>query len=280
MASSPRDRAKPGAGQPRLLIMDVCGAFIRPLGGWMAVSKLVGLMSVLGVDEQATRSAVSRMRHRELLIAESRDSQRGYRLSDTALASLEESERRIFSRVHNSTVAEGWVLVSFSIPEEERDKRHQLRSRLEWLGFGNLTNGVWLAPSWIKPEVEQMVKAGGFEDYVTMFEAHQRGFGDLQDLVARCWDLDELREMYAEFIAAASSVARKRRSDPPDGRAAYVDYVTTLHQWRKFPYLDPGLPRELLPRRWEGERAARLFFEIRDKLEDAAIGFAESYRVS
>lgn len=285
MASSPLQRERGGPGQPRLLIMDVCGAFMRPLGGWMPVGKLVGLMAEVGVDEQATRSAVSRMRQRDLLVAESRDGQRGYRLSDKALVSLDESDRRIFSRVHSATVAEGWVLVSYSIPEQERDKRHVLRSRLEWLGFGMLASGLWLAPRWIQPELEAAIKTLGYEEYVTVFEAHHLGFEDLPALVGRCWQLEDLRDLYVEFLGTASTTARRwrGRTDLDSGahdRDAYADYVSTLHQWRKFPYLDPGLPAELMPRRWEGQRAADLFFELRDRLEGPARRFVADYVAS
>src|SRR6266498_1761766 len=57
----------PGSkGRPRSLILDLYGAYIRRLGGWMAVSNLITLMGQLGVDEQAVRSAVSRMTRRGL----------------------------------------------------------------------------------------------------------------------------------------------------------------------------------------------------------------------
>jgi phenylacetic acid degradation operon negative regulatory protein len=32
-----------------------------------------------------------------------------------------------------------------------------------------------------------------------------------------------------------------------------------VHAWRRFPSIDPVLPRELLPVRWSGLKAARLF---------------------
>lgn len=279
MGFSPRERAAPGEGQPRLLIMDVVGAFLRPLGCWVPVRALVGLMAELDVDEQATRSAMFRMRKRGLLVPEVRDGQRGYALSESALESLTESDRRIFSPIQRPPVEDGWTVVSFSVPEHERDKRHQLRSRLEWLGLGNLANGLWLAPRRLQPEIELTVEELGFESYVTLFEAHFRGFGELSDLVARCWDLDELGELYAEFVAATAAVAKRWSRRRVAGRQAYLDYVHTLHQWRKFPYLDPGLPRELLPRRWQGDRAEELFFGLRERLEGPAREYVADYVV-
>ena len=32
-----------------------------------------------------------------------------------------------------------------------------------------------------------------------------------------------------------------------------------MHAWRRFPFLDPKLPAELLPAEWAGARAAALF---------------------
>jgi phenylacetic acid degradation operon negative regulatory protein len=54
------------------------------------------------------------------------------------------------------------------------------------------------------------------------------------------------------------------------GREAFADYVRLLTDWRQLPYLDPGLPAELLPANWIGLRAAELFFTLRAQLEEAA----------
>jgi len=34
-----------------------------------------------------------------------------------------------------------------------------------------------------------------------------------------------------------------------------------VQEWRRFPFLDPGLPPELLPTGWSGARAFELFHE-------------------
>ena len=44
--------------------------------------------------------------------------------------------------------------------------------------------------------------------------------------------------------------------DPSDVLAHQIHLV---HAWRRFPFLDPALPRELLPAEWAGARAAALF---------------------
>lgn len=275
-AAAPR-RARPGeddgasAGRPGYLILDVCGAFVRDLGGWFPVAKLIVLMAELQVDEQATRSAVSRITKRGLLVPEHRDGQRGYVLSDAARTTLEQADRHIFGRVERAALADGWVVATFSVPEDERDKRHVLRSRLAWLGFGLLANGVWIAPARLLPELQESMTRLELSSYVTVFCGEHRGFEEPRGLVERCWDLDELRELYVDFLDYCTPLRRRWARRRPGGVEAFVDYTLLLNQWRTFPYLDPGLPAELLPRGWEGQRAADAFFALRDRLSAAAL---------
>jgi phenylacetic acid degradation operon negative regulatory protein len=43
-----------------------------------------------------------------------------------------------------------------------------------------------------------------------------------------------------------------------------------IHQYRASPYVDPNLPRELLPDDWLGYRATRLFQQYHDLLSEEA----------
>jgi phenylacetic acid degradation operon negative regulatory protein len=52
----------------------------------------------------------------------------------------------------------------------------------------------------------------------------------------------------------------------------------TLDAWRRLPFLDPGLPAELLPRGWQGARAADVFFGLREHLSGAAHRFVDDAR--
>jgi len=274
MAVSPRSRAGglAGAGQSRMLIMDVCGAYMRPLGGWFAIGKLVQLMQQLDVDEAATRSALLRMRRKGLLAPESRRGVRGLQLTPQALTALADTDQRIFGTPVPARLGDGWVLVSISVPESERAKRHVLRSRLSWLGFGNLSNGLWLAPRRALDPLAATVTELGFERYVLLFEARYGGFADLTALVRDAWDLEELTALYREFTQWCEPVARRwARVPQPAGVAAFADYTLSIFHWRKFPYLDPGLPTELLPAGWPGYRAAELFSAVRARLEPAAL---------
>jgi phenylacetic acid degradation operon negative regulatory protein len=48
-----------------------------------------------------------------------------------------------------------------------------------------------------------------------------------------------------------------------------------VHEWRKFLFLDPGLPRQLLPGDWPGDRAAEFFDVESERLSPAAARFVD-----
>ena len=66
---------------------------------------------------------------------------------------------------------------------------------------------------------------------------------------------------------------RRAAAGEDEGRAAFVDYVFTLTQWRRLPFLDPGLPAELLPDGWPGHEASRAFLRLARALGPRAFDY-------
>src|SRR5699024_1599375 len=112
------------------IIVDLYGAYLREVGGWIAINDLIALLADLGIEEQAVRSTVSRMSRKGLLKRQRQDGVAGYVLSGEAEQILEEGDQRIFAGRQRARLDEGWVLAMFSIPERHRSRRHQLRVRL------------------------------------------------------------------------------------------------------------------------------------------------------
>jgi phenylacetic acid degradation operon negative regulatory protein len=255
-----------GQSRPRSLIVTIFGAYARETDGWLSVAGLVRMLNAVGVEEPAVRSSVSRLKRRGVLVAERRGGAAGYGLSEVFRTEFEEGDRRIFTRP-SGRLADGWVLAAFSVPESERRMRHQLRSRLTWLGFGTVAPGVRIAPAHLADDARRVLARVGLSPYVDLFRADYLDFADLHEEVSRWWDLDELSCQYGRYVQAWQPVLtswRRRRSVPP--REAFGDYVATLDAWRRLPFLDPGLPEELLPRGWQGTRAADVFFGLRERL--------------
>ena len=248
------------------LIYTLYGLYVRGLGGWVAVADLVALLGALGVGGRAARSAVSRLSRGGMLVRAERGGQVGYELGVEARAVIEEGDRRIFAAGRPADLADGWLLAVSSVPEDRRDQRHQLRSQLTWLGFGNLGGGVWLAPRRVHERAIAVLERAGLATYVDLFEAHP--LGEVGDLVRRSWDLTELEARYRAFLRTSERVLA--RAPEADDREVFVDYTLTVHEWRTLPYLDPGLPAEVLPADWPGTDAARLFAEVVRRLERPA----------
>ena len=287
--------------QPRQLIVTVYGLYSRGAGGWMSVASLVSLLGDLGIDEPAVRSSISRLKRRGILVARrlggaagsrpaergaagsrpaergaagSRPAERGaagYELSGEGQAILREGDHRIF-RTERARLGDGWLLAVFSVPESERHQRHVLRSQLSRLGFGTAAPGVWIAPAYLHEATTEMLARLGLSGYADLFHADHLAFGDLAAKVRQWWDLDRTERLASDFVAAHEPVllgwqGRRAASRP---REAFADYVRVLTDWRRLPYLDPGLPAELLPPGWTGARAAEIFFTLQSRLAGAA----------
>jgi len=265
------------AAQPRPLIVTVYGLYARESAGWLSIAAVIRLMAELGVDEPAVRSAISRLKLRGLLQARREAGVAGYGLSSHGAEILAQGDRRIFHRPKPSA-ADGWLLAVFSVPEHERARRHALRSRLAWLGFGTVSAGVWIAPRQLASETRDALTTDGLSDYVSLFTADYLAFGDVKDKIGQWWDLDRLEQLYQGFIDSARPVLAHWQAGASSGQLtpagdpgqAFGDYVRVLTAWRRLPFLDPGLPPDMLPHDWHGSRAAELFGQLRSLLAGPA----------
>jgi phenylacetic acid degradation operon negative regulatory protein len=256
--------------RPRSLIVTVYGAYARESGGWLSVAALVRLLGDLGVDETAVRSSVSRLKRRGLLLQERRDGAVGYVVSPQLGEILVAGDRRIFGP-GRARLEDGWLLVVFSVPESERASRHRLRTGLAGLGLGTVAPGVWVGPASLVDDVRAALDRLGLASYAGLFAGSRLEHDEAAGAVTRWWDLDGLQaehRAYVEQWAPVLTAWRRRRSVRP--AAAFADYVGTLTAWRRLAYLDPGLPAEVLPPRWQGARAGQVFTGLREVLQDAA----------
>lgn len=260
---------------PRALIVSIYGLYAHAPGSGISVAALIRLMAELGVDGPAVRSSISRLKRTGILEPGRVGGAAGYLATERARAILEEGEARIFGRP-DARVADGWLLAVFSVPEHERAKRHELRSRLTWLGFGTAAPGVWIAPAHLFGQARAAIDRLGLSDYVDLFRADHLAFADLGSAVASWWDLAGLRSLYDAFLAEQEPVVERwtrphvGAEQVGDDPSAFADYVRALTQWRRLPFLDPGLPAEVLPSDWPGSRATEVVAGLQDRLAHPA----------
>lgn len=261
----------PAARDTRLgpLILTLFALYARSEDNWLSVAALIRLMSDLGLDDRAVRSAVSRLKRRGVLTPERHGKAAGYALDPATLELLAEGDTRIFEHAR-AELDDGWLLVVFSVPESERDKRHELRATLTRLGFGTAAPGIWIAPATLAAETRRTLERRALSGYVEIFTGHHVAFGELRTKVRAWWDLDELTGLYADFLRQYRPVLDRVGTHGLAPLDAYRTYIPMLTQWRRLPYRDPGLPLRLLPPGWSGESARVLFDDLNHALSAPA----------
>lgn len=255
------------ANRPQSLLLTVFGLYARRAGGSLPVAGLVQTLATVDVHDQAVRAAVSRLKQSGILTP-TKNGPAGYRLTAKGEAVLADGDRRIFQPRLTAT-SSGWVLCVFSIPESQRAKRHVLRQKLTWLGFGQVTPGVWVAPVHNFDAVAAMLDQQELKQYVSLFRA-EHVCDDEATAVARWWDLPKLIDMYEWFIAQHPLPTTHR------SWTALSKWIMAVNDWRRMPYLDPGLPAELLPPDWPGHRAHELFQRLEQRFAATAATEAKS----
>ncbi len=246
-------RRETGAASARSLLLTVLGEFVLPHDVPAWTGALVSALAEVGVEEKAARQALSRTAAEHLLVAE-RDGRRvRWHLSPSGTRLLAVGADRIYSFGRTVQEWDGcWLVLAVSVPETQRQLRHSLRTRLTWAGLGSPMPGLWVTPDVGKEkEVAAIVEALGVESF--SFTGPFGAVGDQLKVVADAWHLDDVQQRYAEFLAAFADDAV---APPVDAFGAQVRLVQA---WRRFPFLDPGLPAPLLPRTWPGPAAAALF---------------------
>jgi phenylacetic acid degradation operon negative regulatory protein len=262
--------ARPGSATS--LLRTIVGVGLRRLGGRVRVADLIVLMQAVGLAPAATRTAVLRVKRKGLLLPDTVSGQPGYRLNPEAVPMLERGDRRIFT-FRQQGDRDPWCLISYSIPETQRDARYQLRRRLAGIGCGTVATGLWICPAFLADEAEGILTELGLRQAATLFiTATPQTPGTLAEAARQWWDLDRLAKLHRAFLVNRGSDA----TQPVTPRDAFARFITALDEWRILPYVDPGLPPSALPVDWPGFDSVALFERITATLAEPARQFVDS----
>jgi phenylacetic acid degradation operon negative regulatory protein len=267
-AGSPRlPRLQDGA-RPQYLIIALFGDYWWGHAEHLPSAGLVALVSEFDVSSTSARAALSRLGRRGLLSSSKVGRRTFYGLTARTEEVIREGADRIFSfGVGDAAPWDGtWLVVAFSVPEEQRDVRHALRMRLRWLGFAALYDGVWVSPRADAGATEEAIRECGVRQ-ASIFRATSLYSGaesGREPLAA--WNLDELRRSYDGFISRFEPVYERVVSGEIRAGEALVERTAIMDTWRAFPALDPDLPAEVLPAGWPRQRAHEIFAQVYDSL--------------
>lgn len=239
----------------RSLLLTVLGEFAHPRDQGVWTGTLVEALGLLGVEEKSARQALSRTAQEGIVVPTRHGRRALWELTPSGRALLQEGTERIYGFMRSRHPWDGeWLVLSVPIPETQRQLRHRLRTRLTWLGLGSPTSGLWVSPDTDKAaDAAAVVEEFELTGQAFMWTGRASALGDEQRLLSQAWDLAEVRQRYDDFLGEH---AARSADDPADAFTAQVELV---QGWRRFPFLDPDLPVELLDDDWPGPRAAAVF---------------------
>lgn len=250
-------RREVGSASARSLLLTVLGEFVHPRARSVWTGTLIDGLGALGIEEKSARQALTRTASEGLLTSSRHGRRVLWELTDEGAELLEEGTQRIYGFMRKRHPWDGrWLVLTVAIPETQRQLRHRLRTRLTWLGLASPTSGLWITPDDQKElEVHAVIRDLGLEDQAFAWTGPATGIGDESRLLGAAWDLDDVEGRYLDFITGFEN----RRADTP--AEAFVAQVDMVQEWRRFPFLDPDLPSELLDHDWPGPRAAAAFHD-------------------
>lgn len=261
----------------QIIIFTLFGDYILPLGESAWTTGLLKLLEVLGVSERGVRSTLSRMKMRGWLISTRVGRYSRYSLTERGLRIVREGEARIFEEPRSEW--DGfWQMVVYSIPEEKRDIRSNLRQRLSWLGFGQLAPGAWIAPNQSKSEIGLLLEDVGAQKFAVHFGYMKLYDVAEEEIVDKCWDLVTLNKEYEKFLEKYENTYQQLKEDIETGLELNAEECFRVRFWMtleysQFPRRDPNLPLRLLKPGWRGRKAMELFGASHQQLKDPAEKF-------
>jgi phenylacetic acid degradation operon negative regulatory protein len=266
-ASPPDDRLFGPVSTSQRLLFTLLGDYWWGYPEHIPSAALVALLAEFGVSEAGARAALSRVSRSGVLEGVRDGRTTSYRLSASARRTGRAYGRAVarFTGVGGAGPDQGWdgrwTCVTYTVPEDERDRRRAVRARLRALGFGPLHDGVWVSPRRGDAAAEALTELG--VDRFTVLTGAEAG-GGVDPTAA--WDLGGLASTYAELVAqltVETSRLRRRRVRPA---TALITRTELMSSWRGLSRVDPGLPAALLPADWPGVAARKLVVRVYDGL--------------
>ncbi|MED4602026.1 PaaX family transcriptional regulator C-terminal domain-containing protein [Paenibacillus validus] len=265
--------------KPRSLMFTLFGDYVQYYGGEIWIGSLIKLMGEFGISESSVRGATLRMVQQELFQVRKMGLNSYYRLTDKGKRRIEDGVKKVYTITPHKWDGY-WRILTYSMPEEKRELRNQVRKELVWTGFGMISNSTWVSPNPLERQTLEMIKTYQLEAYTMLFSASTVMSHSDSEVVKRGWDFEAIANEYVPFIQKyrekfADLQARIWDNSLTD-RDCFIERTELVHEYRKFLFLDPLFPSELLPGDWTGNTARELFRSVHQIVSVGAVRYFES----
>ncbi len=259
----------------RSMVVTIFCDVITPHGGQVALGSLVEAAGLVGISEQAIRSAVNRLVSEGWLVSEAHGRRSVFSFSEQGLLRSIVPLRRVYqcpdltwTGQWNILIAKNWKL--------EHDAYVQAANDLQWAGYGRVCDNVFIRPQMAG---DNMLCCAGsiLEKEVVCFVGSEKQCvmnGTIEEVIGRAWDLSTVADRYAAFKARYSPLLEELLKSPSMRSAeAFALRLCMMHDLRRIRIMDPQLPSNLLPKGWNGIKA----LDLARQLYQALLPLSEHY---
>ncbi|MFT7583604.1 MAG: phenylacetic acid degradation operon negative regulatory protein [Cellvibrionaceae bacterium] len=265
----------------KFFMLVLFGDYIRHRDNSIRMADLLYLLGLLGIGEHTGRSTINRMVREGWFTVEKEGRNSKFSVTEKGENILQGGDLRL-NEIPTENWDRTWHMVAYSLPEEKRKRRNDLRKQLTWLGYGSLGPGLWISPNNRRAELETALKTFDVQDHVNIFSGDYWGPLSTQELVAQCWNLPVLADEYRRFndfyesdLAEFKKIGHHSKPAPSTKapvKAPVFEEECFVRRFmlpvRLFPILqkDPNLPLNMLPKDWPGITGRKLFTHYRNLL--------------
>ena len=250
------------------LLITIFGDAIAPRGGVITLGSLIGLAQPFGLAERLVRTAVGRLASDGWLVARRDGRLSEYRLTPTGQNRFAEATRRIYGAIPDSWDGQWTLLLR---PPGNGGRRQDVRDDLRWLGFGEISPGVFAHPNWDITQAREGLSGLDGLGTPLLLKSSSEGIDTDRRIVATGWDLGDLTRRYRRFVDTFTPVAEAMPCTSSE--SAFIVRTLLIHEYRKIHLQDPLLPPALLPPDWIGTTA----YDLTRRLYRAVFAAAEDY---
>ena len=250
---------------PQHLLLTVLADYGPPVGVMVPSGALVAILAEFAVTTAGARAAIGRLARRGLLVPSKSGRNTAYSMTPRCAALVEEGRYLTYRFTGSVEEWDGrWTVVAYSINEAQRSLRPLLRTRLRWLGFAPLQDGLWVSPDQPGPALDQVL-AEVPPTQCAVFVGDPVA-GKQRQWPLEAWDLAATRKAFDAFVREFEPQRARLERGAIAPAAALVSRTKLVYRWFQIANDHAQLPAELLPANWPGAKARALFCDLVDDL--------------
>jgi len=155
-----------------------------------------------------------------------------------------------------------WNILIFDIYEDRKYFRDILRERILKFGFGQLQKSVWINPYDFSEEINKIAKTYYIRNQIYSFTISKINELSNKQIVERCWPLNNINDIYSQLYTRLIK-SLKQYNNLNDINKLQTEFLLIQEKFIDTFKTDPFLPKELLPKKWNYPKLAKLINKIR-----------------